>query len=70
MMGSIVLIVIEKSIAFFSDFFWSKPDLPGITSGWRQNLDESQCTGTIDSANNAVLSADFKNVIFKMIHWA
>ena len=25
-------------------------------------------TGAIDSGNNAVLSADFKNVIFKIIH--
>ena len=41
-----------------------------ITPGLNLNLDKSQCTGTIDSANNAVLSADFKNVIFKMIHWA
>ena len=32
-------------------------------------LDESQCTGAIDSANNAVWSADFKNVISKIIHW-
>ena len=40
------------------------------TSGWKKNLDKSQCTSAIDSANNAVLSADFKNVIFKMIHWA
>ena len=39
-------------------------------SGWKQNLDKSQCTGVIDSGNNACLSADFKNVIFKMIHWA
>ena len=41
-----------------------------LTPGWKQNLDKSQCTSAIDSANNAVLSADFKNVIFKMIHWA
>ena len=40
------------------------------TPGWRQNLDESQCTGTIDSANNAILSPDFKNIIFKMTHCA
>ena len=39
------------------------------TPGWRQNLDESQYTGKIDNANSAVLSADFKNVIFKIIHW-
>ena len=42
----------------------------GFTPGWKVNLDENQSTGAIDSANNAVLSADFKNVIFKMIHWA
>ena len=41
-----------------------------FTPGWKKNLDKSQCTSAIDSANNAVLSADFKNVIFKMIHWA
>ena len=40
------------------------------TPGLNLNLDKSQCTGAIDSANNAVLSADFKNVIFKIIHWA
>ena len=33
------------------------------TPGWNYNL--IQCTGTIDSGNIAVLSADFKNVIFK-----
>ena len=45
-------------------------DRNGLTPGLNLNLDKSQCTGAIDSANNAVLSADFKNVIFKMIHWA
>ena len=35
------------------------------TPGLNLNLDKSQCTGAIDSENNAVLSADFKNVIFK-----
>ena len=40
------------------------------TPDWTQNLDESQCTGAIASANNAVLSANFKNVISKTIHWA
>ena len=40
------------------------------TPGWRQNLDESQCTGTIDSANNAILCPDFKNVISKIIYCA
>ena len=24
------------------------------TPGWKLNLDESQCTGAIDSANNAI----------------
>ena len=41
-----------------------------FTPGLNLNLGKSQCTGSIDSANNAVLSADFKNVIFKMIHLA
>ena len=41
-----------------------------FTPGLNLNLDKSQCTGAIDSANIAVLSADFKNVIFKMIQWA
>ena len=40
------------------------------TQGLNLNLDKSQSTGAIDSANNAALSADFKNVILKMIHWA
>ena len=30
------------------------------TPGWRQNLDKSQRTGAIDSANNVVLSLDLK----------
>ena len=40
------------------------------TPGLNLNLDKIRCIGAIDSANNAVLSADFKNVIFKMIHCA
>ena len=40
------------------------------TPGLNLNLDKSQCTGVIDSANNGVLAANVKNVIFKMIHWA
>ena len=36
------------------------------TPGWNYNL--IQCTGTIDSGNNTILSADFKNVNFKIIH--
>ena len=40
------------------------------TPGLNLNPDKSQCTGAIDSANNAVLSADFKNGTFKIIHWA
>ena len=47
----------------FSSLLW-------FTPGLNLNLDKSQCTGAIDSANNAVLSADFKNVIFKIMHWA
>ena len=39
-----------------------------FTPGWKVNLVKSQCTGAIDSANNAALSADFKNVISKLIH--
>ena len=39
-------------------------ELMYCTPGCKKNLDKSQCTSAIDSANNAVLSADFKNVIF------
>ena len=36
-----------------------------FTPGWRLNLGESQCTGTIDSVNTVLLSPNFKNVISK-----
>ena len=36
-----------------------------FTPGWKKNLDKSQCTSAIDSANNAILSADFKSVTLK-----
>ena len=41
-----------------------------VTLGWKKNLDKSQCTSAIDSAKNAVLSADLKNLNLKIIHWA
>ena len=58
-----------ESKLFLGSYTWVS-NFCCFTAGWKKNLDKSQCTSTIDSADNAVLSPNFKYVISKIVHWA